>query len=886
MGSEVGVSRELAQRRAKQLHDLRYALSLNLAGPGESGPVGKPLTQLTGEARISFRLRSGPTGDAPVILDFRDLGSDGGRGGGTITDGSIGRLVVNGRLIEQVEQSSGHLILPSDQLREGENEVLIDFVSSIAPAGRPLISFDDPTNGDRFVYLLPVPMDASLAFPCFDQPDLKGRFRLSLTVPAGLEVVSNTAPVGIEPLDAKRTRHTFAESPPLSTYLFSFAVGNFAALTAETDGVPLRLFVRRSQLEQARAEWPAVADLTAAGIRTLVEYLGAPFPFDKYDQVLLPGFPFRGMEHAGATYLREESVLFPTQPTGADRHARTALILHELVHQWFGDLVTMRWFDDLWIKEGFANYLAYATMAALAPGEAGRRDVWKRFHLHHKPAAYAIDRSSGTTPIHQQVPNLIDAKSAYGAIVYQKAPTILRALCFQLGAEVFRAGVQLFLRRHAFSNADWRDLVASFEAVSGRSLARWASAWINEGGMPRLETDWATDEDAPERLRITVKQRDLQQRDRYWPVETQLLIALADGSTRTVRCQFDGPESEPLELQLDQPPRYIFANDEDYGYGSFLLDERSRPAVIADLATISDPLRRLLLLGSLGASVAAGQLSQAEFLRLLLRSIEIEADDDLLLYLLDQLIAVTELMSTPKMSGEIEERLVAEMSGAKTAGRRMLFFRTLRRIATTERATQILLQILTGELSLPGIALTTVDRWQTIATLLALGHPAAPQIMREERRRNQHGEAARMEWITLAARPDQPTKEWYFRQYLRRPSPTGEHHSAPVETALGLTEDWPEDWPEDWLESSLANFNHRNHSALTIGFLRPALAALPQLKRERKIFFILAWLNSFIGGHPPARSLPIVDQFLAEDRLEPDLAAKVRQIADRYRAPD
>ena len=267
----------------------------------------------------------------------------------------------------------------------------------------------------------------------------------------------------------------------------------------------------------------------------------------------------------------------------------------------------------------------------------------------------------------------------------------------------------------------------------------------------------------------------------------------------------------------------------------------------------------------------------------------------------------TPRMSGPKMIAEIEERLVAEMIGAKTAGRRLLFFRTLRRIATTEQAIHPLLQILTGELSLPEITLTTVDRWQTIATLLALGHPAAPQIMREERRRDQHGDGARLEWITLAARPDRPTKEWYFRQYLRRPSATGDHRSAPVETAHGLMENWPEnrcsgDWPDDWpddcpdelpddlpddlIESSLANFNHRNHSALTIGFLRPALAALPQLKRERKIFFVLAWLNSFIGGHPPAQALPIVDQFLAEERLEPDLAAKIRQIADRYRHPD
>ncbi|MFM8392539.1 MAG: M1 family metallopeptidase, partial [Acidobacteriota bacterium] len=534
-GSEAGVSRQLAARRSARLSDVRYALSLQLTGSARPGGVVEPLAQLEGTARISFRQRIGPHMNDPLLLDFRDLQSCGGKTELTITDGAIGSVEVNGRPLEHCEQLNGHLIIPAAALREGENEALIDFVAPIAASGRPLICFDDPTNGDRFVYLLPVPMDASLAYPCFDQPDLKGRFSLSITVPAGLEVISNTAPDCIEPAGPALTRYRFAETPPLSTYLFSFAVGRFACLEAELDRLPLRLFVRRSQLERAAAEWPAIQALTASGIRALVQYLDHPFPFSKYDQVLLPGFPFRGMEHAGATYLREESILFPSQPTRADRHARTTLILHELVHQWFGDLVTMRWFDDLWIKEGFANYLAYLTMATIANDEAGRLDVWKLFHLHHKPAAYLIDSSSGTTPIHQQVPNLNDAKSAYGAIVYQKAPTVLRALSFKLGAEVFRAGVQLFLQRHAFSNADWRDLIASFEEVSGLPLGEWASAWIGESGMPIIETSWDLLETASRRLQITLRQSDQRQPGRCWPIETRVRIAFTEGATQTIR---------------------------------------------------------------------------------------------------------------------------------------------------------------------------------------------------------------------------------------------------------------------------------------------------------------------------------------------------------------
>src|SRR5258707_15075486 len=179
------------------------------------------------------------------------------------------------------------------------------------------------------------------------------------------------------------------------------------------------------------------------------------------------------MEHAGATFLREESVLFRTAPTHSDLIGRDLLSLHELTHQWFGDFTTMKWFDDLWLKEGFAQYMAYQTLATMHPND----NVWKRFYESIKPAAYGIDETQGTTPIYQNIPNLKDAKPAYGAIVYSKAPGVLKQLGFVLGDSHFRDGLRLYLREHAYANAEWADLVRAFERTSGQKLDRWAEMW-------------------------------------------------------------------------------------------------------------------------------------------------------------------------------------------------------------------------------------------------------------------------------------------------------------------------------------------------------------------------------------------------------------------------
>jgi len=195
------------------------------------------------------------------------------------------------------------------------------------------------------------------------------------------------------------------------------------------------------------------------------------------------------MEHAGATFLNEDSVLFRTAPTEDDRFGRMTLLLHELAHQWFGDLTTMKWFDDLWLKEGFAQYMAYRALSELKP----EQNVWAHFYQQIKPAAYGIDVTAGTTPIYQNIANLKDAKSAYGAIVYSKAPALLKQLSYLIGDTHFRDGLRIYLSEHLYGNAEWGDLVYAFERSSGQDLKPWASAWITRRAMPEVRTLWKCD---------------------------------------------------------------------------------------------------------------------------------------------------------------------------------------------------------------------------------------------------------------------------------------------------------------------------------------------------------------------------------------------------------
>ena len=832
---KVGISHGLAVSRAARVSDVRYRIAFALAEHADA---------IHGRETIAFALAAKGADD--LVLDFRE---------GSIESAKLnGSSVVTGLV-------NGHLMLPAAKLRAGANTVELDYTARIATAGAAITRYEDKDDGSEYFYSLFVPMDASMAFPCFDQPDLKARFNLTVTAPARWTVVSNTA--GSRKDDEDKSTWTFAETRPISTYLFAFAAGPWTRFAGKV-GEP-SVYVRQSQRKRAEPEMAQLQSITGRGMVWLAGYFQQPYPFPKYDLVLIPGFPFGGMEHAGATFLNEDGVLFRTAPTEADRFHRNILTLHELTHQWFGDLVTMRWFDDLWLKEGFAQYMAYRCLDSLEP----KSEAWKHFYEDIKPLAYGIDETQGTTPIFQDIPNLKDAKSAYGAIVYQKAPAILRQLEFRLGADRFRDGLRIYLKQHAYANAQWSDLIGAFHTASGQDVRSWADAWVLRRGMPEVAATWSCGADGRlDELKLT--QRDVLPDGFVWPVANEVRL---EPSGETLRVDWNSAAKVVREAKGKACPQYVFANAGDYGYGRFLLDAKSEPAVRSSLLAqrgldahaAMDPLLRSMLWGALWENVRVVKSPPRAYVNLVLRDLPTENDETLAR--IQGAHAVTALHRY--FTGESRLPLVARMEQiaydrmlhAPTVGLRIVSFRTLSAVAETAAGRAILKQLLAGTVTVPGVTLRQLDRWNLVAALIARGDPGANALFAVESRRDHTGDAKKFAFAARAASPVAKVKQEYFAAYTQPPG------SARAK-------------PEDWLSQSLGPFNSWNQTELTEPYLHAALDQLPEIKRDRKIFYLGVWLGAFVRGQVSSQAEEVVKQWLAKPGTDPDLRRKVLENSD------
>jgi aminopeptidase N len=856
-----GVPRELASWRAAHYRDVRYSLDIMLAPGAET---------LRGREKITVTLDDS-AGD--LALDWRLIKND------ADPAARVGGIKANGRAVANAQFRDEHIVIPRASLSSGANTIELEFESPVSASGSAVTRYLDREDKSEYVYTLFVPSDASTAFPCFDQPDLKARFTLKVTAPQEWRVISNTEGSGVAEFDetsggrpqsppAGMLWHFFKETEPISTYQFAFAAGPFAELDTMpkleqvryslklTEGFEepkdeprIRLYVRKSKAERAKKELAEVGRINREGVKFFEEYFAHKFPFPKYDLVLIPEFAYGGMEHAGATFLREDGVLFPSDPTSSDIAARAETMLHEAAHQWFGDLVTMRWFDDLWLKEGFATFMAYKAIEKVLP----QYDAWKVFHLRTKPLAYLTDVTKGTTPIWQEIPNLSAAKSAYGNIVYRKAPSMLRQAEFYLGPREFQRAVQIFVREHAYANATWEDLVGAFERTSGRKLGAWADAWVKRRGLPEVRAVRA----GPRAVRL--EQSDALGEGGVWPMRLEVVWVSFGGRTRADSVVLEGRSAT---LRAPFGFDFVFVNSNDYGYGLFLLDDASRAKILARPEFLGDDFLSTLLLGSLWENVRRAELSPLDYIDLAVKVAPGLREDVTLQPLLSRAqTALTRYLSDEqrrRAAPRLEEVAYKGMLGAETPGLRITYFRTYREIATSPAALDNLAAILAGRLKVPGMTLRPRDRFDLIRALAAAGDARAPSLLAEEGKADRTDDGRRYAYAAGAARPSREVKDEYWNDYVNNPQVA-----------------------ESWIEASLGPFNTPRQSELTLPFLDDALRALPSLKRTRKIFFVNGWLAAFIGGQCDGRAASAVRDFLAgAPALDRDLKLKVLEASD------
>ncbi len=829
-----GIDRNLAKDRAERVHDVQYDLRFR---------IDQGAREVTGDAWLRFALAEDHDPMA-LVLDF------GGK--------ELRAVRLNGR-DAVLAAANDHVVLPGDLLVRGLNELRCEFTAPIAASGTPLSVYADGTDGREYFYTLVVPADAHRLYPCFDQPDLRARFQVTLDLPAEWTAVANTPRVAADAEAPGAVRWQFARTQPLPTYLMAFACGPFAVVEGPhlqvpgIDGTaPMRMLLRSSQ--QKIVDPAALFTLHQQGLKWLADAFGVPYPFGKLDFVLVPGFPYGGMEHAGAIFYRETALAFDHPPTAAELVRRSTLVYHEIAHQWFGNLVTMRWFDDLWLKEGFATFLAYEALEALEPAQRS----WLRFLQRVKPRAYEVDATPGTTPVFQALQNLADAKSAYGAIVYNKAPAVLRELLDRLGDAVFKKGLKAYLEAHAFGNAEWRDLAHALEDAARQDLGRWSERWLLAPSMPQVRVTWSLDANGIV-ADAALLQRAIGGGDGTWPLRLDLLVFDLAGGRRTLAVTSDAARTPLDELIGRAAPAAVLANPTDTAYGQFVPDPRSRAWLLAHTADEPDPLVRAVATSALFEAVREAELDPATFAAFALRLLANETDPDSHGWLLDALATCLGRWlpdaRAASLRGEANVLLLGQLRASGDDGRKLAIFRYLARNGTGDDVRALCRAVAIATDVPAGLVPGKQDSFLAVAALLAAGEDAA--LVDTVRARYPGEDVGKEVFLARAAIPTAAGKADYWRQYTQLDTP-----------------------PEQWTQDSLPWFHWPGQDTLTLPYLQQALERVDWVKQNRRIFFMPAWLDAFVNGHDSAAALAIVDAFLATHSLTDDVRQKLLQSRD------
>ena len=725
--------------------------------------------------------------ETTIRFDFAEAG------GSTFLDSASSRvleLTVNGERRDPAAHDGTRIHIED---LAATNEVRIVTEGKFSKSGKGINRFRDPTDDRIYVHTDSEPFDAHRVYPCFDQPDLKARFTFTALAPEGWEVLSNARTAAPPVPEANAVRWTFQKTPPISPYITVVAAGPFHVIRDRHGQIDLGLYCRRSLAEHLDPdEW---LEVTKQGFDFFNDAFGYPYPFDKYDQVIVPEFAAGAMENPGCVTFHERYV-FRSKVTGTERELRASTILHEMAHMWFGDLVTMRWWDDLWLNESFASY-----MGVLSEVEATRfKEGWTIFANFEKTWALQQDQLPTTHPIVADIADVQAVHLNFDGITYAKGAAVLKQLVAWVGLDRFLEGMKIYFARHEYGNAELADFLEALEEVSGRDLHAWSAEWLQTPGVNTLAPRYEERDGSFERVEVVQHAPAEHPTLRSHRVAIGLYDDEAGRLVRRQRSELDvvGESTEVGDFEGARVPALTLVNDDDLSFVKVRFDPGSLRTLRQRLGDIEDSLARSVCWTALWDMARDAELPAREFLELALRHGPREREIASLERVLAQAQVAVALYGNPLSRETSGERLAAvalEQARRAEAGgdHQLAWIRTFVSAARSEEQVETVRGLLDGSVGMVGLAVDTELRWHIVQTLAALGVAEADALVAAKRDRDPTDLGARHEATARAARPTSEAKEEAWRRVL-------EDHSLTLAMASAIMRGFQQPGQEALLE--------------------------------------------------------------------------------------
>jgi len=678
--------------------------------------------------------------------------------------GAVHSVVLNGEVLDPTKVSDGIRIqLPS---LSNDNELVVVAQGKYTNTGEGLHRFVDPVDQEVYLYTQFEVPDSRRMFAVFEQPDLKATFSFNITAPSYWKVVSNSPTPEPHQLREGVSVWNFEPTPRISSYITALVAGpyvevNDQLVSSSGKVIPLGVFCRKSLFEHLDAEY--IFEKTKQGFEFFESQFGVAYPFEKYDQLFVPEFNAGAMENAGAVTFTETYV-FRSKVTDATRERRVVTILHELAHMWFGDLVTMRWWNDLWLNESFAEYAS-----TLATQEATEwHGAWATFASLEKSWAYRQDQLPSTHPIVAEINDLEDVQVNFDGITYAKGASVLKQLVAWVGQEPFMRGVSSYFKKHAYQNTELKDLLRELETESGRELSEWSKLWLETAGVNLLRPEIEAKDGIIDSFAI------LQSAIADYPYLRPHRLAVgfynevAGKLVRTERVELDVQGAKTLVPQLvgKARPALVLLNDEDLTYAKIRLDEHSFATALAKLSGIEDPLARALVWGSVWDATRDGETSGRAFIELVLAHIGEETESTTMMTLLRQLLTVANLYVSPQHRLEAQLKVADGLwrlaqnaqSGSDAQLQFAKFFAQFAR--DNQQLTQVA-DLLSGKTQLDGLEIDTDLRWELL-TALSVGGKVTKERIDVELEADNTANGQKAHAAAIAGLPDLKSKQEIF----------------------------------------------------------------------------------------------------------------------------